>query len=358
MNGVCLEKVTQNMERLGLKQLLITAPMSIKYLTGRYTAPGERLVALMIKPGKTPVLAANSLFALKAIEGLELMEYSDTENPAQLLSELTDGGVLGVDKDMPCRFLLPLTDLRPDVRPVIGSPAVDMARMLKTEAEIELMAESSRLNDIVLKKTIAEVSAGMSEKDVAACYVRHAVEAGADGESFDSLICFGASCAEPHPATAGDKIKDGDSVILDVGLKYKGYCSDMTRTIFFGTPTEEQKRVYDIVLAANAAGKAAVKPGVPLKEIDRAARKVIEEGGYGEYFIHRTGHGIGLEVHEPPDNSATSRVIAKPGMCFSVEPGIYLPGKFGVRIEDLVAVTEDGCETLNALGHELTVVSL
>ena len=137
---------------------------------------------------------------------------------------------------------------------------------------------------------------------------------------------------------------------------YKRYCSDMTRTVFFGSADDEQKKVYDIVRRANEAGRAVVRPGVPMCEFDRAARKVIEDAGYGKYFIHRTGHGIGLEVHEHPDNSATSQIIAKPGMCFSVEPGIYLPGKFGVRIEDLVVVTEDGVETLNAMDHDLRIL--
>ena len=130
----------------------------------------------------------------------------------------------------------------------------------------------------------------------------------------------------------------------------------MTRTVFFGEPTDEMKKVYQIVEQANAAGRAAVRPGVPMKEFDRAARKVIEDAGYGEYFIHRTGHGIGLETHEHPDNSATSEIIAKPGMIFSVEPGIYLPGRFGVRVEDLIAVTETGGETLNHLTKELRVI--
>ena len=130
----------------------------------------------------------------------------------------------------------------------------------------------------------------------------------------------------------------------------------MTRTVFFGGATDEQKKIYEIVKAANFAGKAAVKPGVPLREIDRAARSVIEQAGYGPNFLHRTGHGLGLEVHEPPDVSSVSPAIAQPGMVFSIEPGVYLPGKFGVRVEDLVLVTIDGCECLNELDREFMVV--
>ena len=154
----------------------------------------------------------------------------------------------------------------------------------------------------------------------------------------------------------GTRLKPGDSVIIDVGALHKRYASDMTRTVFWKTASDEQKKVHELVTRANAAGRAAVRPGVPMCEFDKAARSVIEEAGYGEYFIHRTGHGIGLDVHEPPDNSATNQTIAQPGMTFSVEPGVYLPGKFGVRVEDLVAVTETGCETLNALNHDLHVL--
>ncbi len=145
-------------------------------------------------------------------------------------------------------------------------------------------------------------------------------------------------------------------MILDVGLNLDHALSDMTRTVFFGSATDEQKAVYEIVREANAAGKAKVAPGVPLSEIDRAARSVIERAGYGEHFLHRTGHGLGLEVHEPPDVSAASPYVAQPGMVFSVEPGVYLPGKFGVRVEDLVLVTGDGCECLNELDRDFLVV--
>ena len=190
-------------------------------------------------------------------------------------------------------------------------------------------------------------------------YTSIAKELGAQGCSFPPLICFGENGAEPHHGTDDvTKLKKGDVVIIDVGVKLNDYCADMTRTVFFGEPSDpDAKKVYEIVKAANNAGRAAVRPGEPMKNFDRAARKVIEDAGYGPYFTHRTGHGIGLEVHEYPDNSATSEIIAQPGMTFSVEPGIYLPGRFGVRIEDLVAVTEDGCETLNALDKTAKVIS-
>ena len=218
------------------------------------------------------------------------------------------------------------------------------------------MRQSSRMNDEAIARTIAGLVEGMTELELEELYLKNAKAVGGEGGSFTPISCFGANCAEPHHDNDETRLKAGDAVILDVGLMHKRYCSDMTRTVFFKSATDEQKRVYDVCRRANEAGRAAVRPGLPMCEFDRAARKVIEDAGYGQYFIHRTGHGIGLEVHEHPDNSAASQTIARPGMCFSVEPGIYLPGSFGVRVEDLVVVTEDGCETLNALPRDLLIL--
>lgn len=351
-----LEGVLAGMREMGLKQLLVTAPTSVLYLTGVRVSPGERMLALLLSDDGRCRLFANRLFALKPIDGCEQIEYSDTDDCVGELSARLAPGTLGVDKDWPCRFLLPLMERRRDLAISLGSPAVDGARMRKTQEELCLMRRSSRLNDEVIGCAIDGVRASVTEKDVAERYAAEAAARGASGESFPSLICFGTNCAEPHHETDRTRLKVGDSVILDVGLVLDDYCSDMTRTVFFGAPTDEQKRVYDLVLRANEAGRRAVRPGVPLREIDRTARRVIEDAGYGAYFIHRTGHGIGLDVHEFPDVSASSEAVCAPGMVFSVEPGIYLPGRFGVRIEDLVAVTEDGSETLNAKSHEMRVI--
>ena len=159
----------------------------------------------------------------------------------------------------------------------------------------------------------------------------------------------------PHAVPSEKKLEPGDFVTMDFGCRYHGYCSDMTRTFFTGEPSEEERKVYELVRQAQAAAEALVKPGVRLCDIDAAARDLITEAGYGPYFNHRLGHFIGLEDHEAGDVSAVNEKVVAPGMCFSIEPGIYLPGKFGVRIEDLVLVTEDGCEVLNHYPHELRV---
>lgn len=346
MNVKRIDKVIENMRAGGLKQILVSAPASVYYLTGSWVEPGERMLALYIADNGDVRLYANRLFALNGAVGVPLTEFDDTDDCIDVLASGMNAGVLGVDKIWPSQFTIRLMENRPDIRPAVGSRPVDEARMCKDAEELQYMRESSQKNAEVCRRTGEALREGMTEIEVQDIYNRIALELGASGPSFTPLVCFGANCAEPHHSSDDTRLKSGDSVILDVGLLWKRYCSDMTRTLFFGEPADELKRIHEIATAANAAGIAAARPGVKMKDIDRAARKVIEGAGYGPYFIHRTGHGIGLEVHEHPDCSATNEVIAQPGMIFSIEPGIYLPGKFGVRVEDLIAITEDGCEIL------------
>lgn len=357
MNMNRINRVIANMKAEGLSQILVSTPASVFYLTGAKVGPGERMLALVVRDDGTVILHGNRLFALQGVVDVPLVEHDDTDDCIAVLSKDILPGKVGIDKFWASQFTIRLMQARPDVTPVLGSGPVDKARMEKGADEIDAMRAASRLNDQVIARTMEQLREGMTEAEVGAIYTSIARELGAQGCSFPPLICFGANCAEPHHDTDDvTTLKKGDAIILDVGVKLNDYCADMTRTLFFGEPTEEQLKVYNLVKAANEAGRAAVRPGEPMKNFDRAARKVIEDGGYGPYFTHRTGHGIGLEVHEYPDNSATSEIIAQPGMTFSVEPGIYLPGRFGVRIEDLVAVTETGCETLNALERDVRVV--
>lgn len=351
-----LERVLRGMERMGLDQLLVTATDSVYYLTGLWVNPGERLFALKVDRSGACALYVNRMFALGAQQGLALVEFDDRDDALRLLAGDLAPGCVGVDKLWPSHFAIRLMELQSDVRLAVGSKPVDEARMLKDEEELARLRAASRANDQAVAAVARSLALGDSELSVGRRFADEGVRLGAQGVSFTPLVCFGANCAEPHHSSDGTRLNRGDAVILDLGLDVDHAMSDMTRTVFFGTPTDEQRRVYELVRRANAAAKAAVKPGVPLKDIDRAARAVIEDAGYGPAFLHRTGHGVGLAVHEPPDVSASSEYVAQPGMVFSIEPGIYLPGKFGVRIEDLVAVTEDGCEVLNELSRDLMVI--
>lgn len=350
-----LEKVIGNMEGMGLDQLVVSDPASIYYLTGIYIDPGERLFALLVKSDGSAMLFNNQLFPLAEQEGLQIVYHNDGEDAVAMLAEAVADGPLGVDKVWPARFLIELMAKRAGTKPVLGSQAVDNARMYKDAQEIDLMRAASRVNDGTMAEAMTALVPGISESKMVGIIGDLHVKHGADA-ALPQLVCFGEGCSEPHHESGAATLKPGDSVILDIFAPVNRYWCDMTRTVFYKLASDEQKKVYEIVKRANLAGIAAVAPGVPLRDIDAAARKVIEDAGYGKYFTHRLGHGIGLDVHEPPDCSAVSPAIAQPGMCFSIEPGIYLPGQWGVRIEDLVVVTEDGVEVLNSYTKELQII--
>lgn len=351
-----LNRVLEYMAQEKLPQILVTSTEAVYYLTGLWITPGERMLVLKVSP-EGCALYGNRLFALEGLTGdLPLIEYDDTDDPVALLADGLKDGPVGIDKNWHSHFAIRLMQKKRSLELRLGSGPVDTARMYKDEEEMNAMRASSRLNDRVVDWLPETLKTGDTELGVGRRYLERGAELGAQGGSFDPLVCFGANCAEPHHGTDNTELRPGSAVILDLGFTLNHAASDMTRTVYFGEPDDDFKRVYDIVKAANAAGRAAVRPGVPVADVDRAARKVIEDAGYGPNFLHRTGHGIGIEVHEPPDISRSSSAVCRPGMTFSVEPGVYLPGRFGVRVEDLVAVTEDGCETLNQLSRELKII--
>ena len=192
----------------------------------------------------------------------------------------------------------------------------------------------------------------MTEREIAAELIYRMLRLGAEGTSFDPIVLTGPDTSMPHGVPGDRRVAEGDFVTMDFGCRKNGYCSDMTRTFFWGEPDEETARIYDIVRRANEAAEALIAPGVRMCDLDRAARDVIEDAGYGKYFTHRLGHSIGLQDHEPGDVSLVNEQVIEPRMTFSIEPGIYLPGRTGVRIEDLALVTENGVEILNAYPHD------
>ena len=350
-------KILEKMKQKGINQALISDPYSIFYLTEYLEHPGERFFAVLLDENGNHKLFINALFPLEQDLGLEKIVYSDTDNPIELLAKyIPNGSVVGIDKVLPARFLLPLMNHLPENKFVDVSQIVDRVRMIKDDEEKELMRRASLLNDKACQRVINSISEGKSEKDVAKDLLAIHEELKVDGLSFDPIIAYGANGANPH-GTVGDRyVKPGDAIIIDMGGIKDNYCSDMTRTVFWKQPSEKAREVFEIVLEAQKRGVAAVKPGVRFCNIDAACRDYITEKGYGEFFTHRTGHHIGLECHEYGDISSINETKCEPGMIFSIEPGIYLPGEFGVRIEDLVLVTEDGCEVLNKLNKELVII--
>ena len=247
-------------------------------------------------------------------------------------------------------------ELNTENKYVNASLIIDTLRMSKDEEEKDLMRNASNINDMAMEKLQNLLTQDLTEKEMAQRLATIYEELGADGFSFPPIIAYGANGADPHAHCGSAKLKEGDCVILDIGCIKDNYCSDMTRTVFYKSAPEKAKEVFNIVLEANKRAIAMVKPGVRFCDIDNAAREYITEKGYGKYFTHRTGHSIGIETHDMGDVSSINTDILKPGMIFSVEPGIYLPGEFGVRIEDLVLVTEDGHELLNKYNKELNII--
>lgn len=230
-------------------------------------------------------------------------------------------------------------------------------RMRKDAEEIGHMRRAVRMAERALEATLPYVRPGRTEREVAAELVVQTLRAGSDAElPFAPIVASGPHSALPHATVSDRAIQEGDLVVLDWGASSNGYVSDLTRTFAIGRIDPELAGIYELVKAANAAGTRAARPGVPCKAVDAAARQVIEAGGYGQYFIHRVGHGLGLEGHEHPGMHASNELLLEAGVTFTVEPGIYLPGKGGVRIEDDVAVTEDGVESLSEYSKELTVL--
>ncbi|MEF9875297.1 MAG: Xaa-Pro peptidase family protein [Gordonibacter sp.] len=352
-----IETVMKNLEHVGLAQMLVSDPRSVQYLTGAYVEPDERFLGLLLAQGCNPVLFMNELFLIPDDLPCEVQWFTDTDNPLSLLAERCDASEpLGCDKVLTARFLIPLMEANAASSFVLASAAVDDARARKDPAERAAMHAASRTNDAGMARFRELVHAGVTEAEVASKLENIYQELGAQGCSFGPIVSFGANAADPHHGPDNTPLKHGDVVLFDVGCRQDDYCADMTRTFVFGEASDKQQEVHEIVQRANAAARALVAPGVRFCELDAAARAVIEEAGYGAYFTHRLGHQIGLNVHEPGDVSATHDEPVQAGMCFSIEPGIYLPGEFGVRIEDLVLVTEDGCEVLNSYPRELEVL--
>ena len=342
-----LDRVLEKMRDRGLKQMIVSDPRSIWYLTGVEVEPYERLFALYLRDDGQHVFFLNRLFSVDNT-GLEEVWFSDTEDAVGLIAACIDPrGPLGIDKEWKANFLIPLMERCPGMTPVLASDCVDECRAVKDAEEQRLMKEASRINDEVNRLASEYIRVGMTEKQVAAFIDNEYLKRGCAGPSFTTIVSFGANAADPHHEPDDTVLKPGDCVLLDMGCVKDRYCSDMTRTFFCGEPDPEAVQIHDLVRRANERAEAMIRPGVRFCDIDAAARDLIDGEGYGACFTHRLGHFIGQTDHEKGDVSSANTAVAEPGMIFSVEPGVYLPGRFGVRIEDLVLVTETGCELLN-----------
>ena len=353
-----LNIVLSKLEAMGIGQMIITDPVSVRYLTGYSIDPGERLFALYIHKNGGHKLFVNLLFHVPEGLGVDLVRFTDTDDYVGMLCDAVEKGAkLGVDKVMPAKFLLPLVKNCGSMDVELTSVCVDEARACKDADEREKMREASRINDLAMAQFKELLHEGVTEIEVAGKMKDIYLSLGAEDLSFSPIVSFGCNSGIGHHEPDNTALKEGDVIILDVGCKKDDYCSDMTRAFFFRKIADPMhKDIYDTICASVAAAEAVCKPGVPLCEIDKAARDVIEKAGYGQYFQRRTGHFIGMEVHDYGDVSSANRNLTQPGNVFSIEPGITIPGQFGVYVEDLVMITEDGCEILNHYTHELQIL--
>ena len=347
-------RILNALDGLGARQMLITDPMSIFYLTDVYIQPFERFFGLLLRADGNHILFLNRLFFVPQDVGIEKVWYSDTDAVTEIVAKYLDhNSPLAVDKDLTARHLLPLMEKKAAAAFINGSPAVDYTRGIKDAEEQKKMIAASEINDAAMAQFKTLIHDGVTEAEAAGKMLEIYRSLGAEGFSFSPLVAFGANATDPHHEPDDTVIKPGDCVLFDVGCIKDGYCSDMTRTFYFKEVSEHCREIYHIVRRANEAAEALIRPGVRLCDIDAAARDLITKEGYGPQFNHRLGHFIGLKEHEYGDVSSGFDWPVQPGMIFSIEPGIYLTGDTGVRIEDLVLVTEDGVKILNRYPHEL-----
>ncbi len=365
MNPSRLEKLSASLRTSGLDALALNPCPSLVYLTGLHFHLMERPVVVVFTPEAPPALILPELEMLK-VEGLPVRAFPYGENPttweaifrAALESLGLEGKRIGVEPR--ALRLLEFNYLRagaPAAEFPDASEVVNRLRVRKDADEIAAMRRAVQIAQSALEAALPLVKIGMTEQELAAELVMQLLRHGSQSEMpFAPIVSAGPNSANPHAAPSDRRLQPGDLLVVDWGAACDGYISDLTRTFAVGAVEAEEARIHRLVQEANAAGRAAARPGVPCAEVDRAARAVIERAGYGAYFTHRTGHGIGMEGHEEPYIRGDNEQILEPGMAFTVEPGIYLPGRNGVRIEDNVVITESGAECLSDMPRELRVV--
>lgn len=357
-----LERISNFLNENEVDMTFITNPTTLNYLTGLAIDPHERIAGLMVFPDKAPSLFTPALEVEKAKEnttGFDIFGYEDSQNPWAVVKEHL--GSKNIQKiavefsDIPLSKTEGLKSQFSGVEFVNLTPLVERMRLIKSADEIEKMKISGDYADKCFEIGFEYANSERTETDVVAKIEYEMKRMGVPQMSFETIVLSGARAANPHGMPEDVKIQDNKLLLFDLGVMKNGYASDATRTISIGKPSDFDADIHKIVLEAQMAAMDFVKPGVSALEIDKVARDVITKAGYGEYFVHRLGHGIGMDVHEFPSIGGSEDIIIEEGMCFSDEPGIYIPGKVGVRIEDCLYVTETGCEPLTKTNKELMI---
>ena len=349
------------MRAAGVDALLVGPGADLRYLTGYHALPLERLTLLVARADGDHTLIVPQLErprAEAAKTGVTLRDFTETDDPYALVSECLDGvsssPTLGAGDRLWSMFLLGLQGVVPAAKWVPASQVTKHLRMRKSRDEVDALRRAGQAIDRVHLAVPDLLRPGRTEAEVGHDIANLIVAEGHDEVNF-VIVAAGPNGASPHHETGSRVIESGDAVVVDIGGTLDGYCSDSTRNYIVGSAPDGFSEAHDALEQAQAAAVAAARPGVTAESVDDAARSLLDDAGYAEYFVHRTGHGIGLEEHEDPYIVAGNDIVLEPGMAFSIEPGIYLPGRFGMRIEDIVVVTEDGCERLNTIDRAAVV---
>lgn len=354
------------MKENGIDAAFITTPDNVFYLSGFKSEPHERLLAIAIFQEAEPFLIAPKMEIpdVKAAGWkFEAVGHEDTDDAWEIAAKAVAARKLSPKKiaieksHMNVERYERLQSLYPEAEFTGLDDQLNNMRNIKDETELEKLRKAAELADYAIEVGCREIAEGKSELEILTAIEFEMKKKGVTSMSFDTMVLSGKKTASPHGTPGERKIQKGDFILFDLGVVWEGYCSDITRTVAFGEPTEKMKEIYETVRRAEQAAIDAVRPGVRAMDLDQTARDVIAEAGYGEYFTHRLGHGLGISVHEFPSLHGSNDMQLEEGMVFTIEPGIYHPDITGVRIEDDVVVTADGVEVLTKFPKELKIIS-
>jgi Xaa-Pro dipeptidase len=360
-----IQQLSQWMKESDIQVSFITNPDNVFYLSGFLSEPHERLLGVAVFQEADPFLICPAMEkedAKKAGWDGEIIGHSDIDRPWELIQKAIEKRNLSIHnvaiekEHMNVERYEAITTLFPNASFTAAEDKLRKLRLVKDESELKKIREACELADIAVQIGVEEIKEGKTELDVLAAIEYALKKKGVNEMSFATMVLTGANAASPHGTPGLTKIKKGDLVLFDLGVVVDGYCSDITRTVAFGDINDTQREIYETVLKAQLAALEASKPGKTCAEVDLSARNIIREAGYGEYFPHRLGHGLGISVHEFPSLTETSSLLLEKGMVYTIEPGIYVPNVAGVRIEDDVYVTENGLEILTKFPKELVTV--
>lgn len=356
-----LDQIRQFLQEEKSSLAIFSDPVTINYLTGFYCDPHERQQFLFVYTDKNPYLFVPALEVDRAKRTLSfpVFGYIDSENPwTKIKNELPSTKSENIFAEFDNLNVSKFKHLEQLFTGYFKNltPYIQNMRLIKTQDEIDKMLLSGEFADKAMQTGFENISLDVTETDIIASIEYKMKQIGINKMSFDTMVLTGNNAADPHGIPGTNKIENNALLLFDLGVEHQGYMSDMTRTVAVGKPDQFKKDIYAICLEAQLTAQDFIKPGVTASQVDAAARNVIEKAGYGEYFNHRLGHGIGMDVHEYPSIMEGNDLIIQEGMCFSVEPGIYIPGKVGVRIEDCGYVTKTGFEVFTKTSKDLLYI--